>query len=330
MIGVLICAKSWLRVWSILLMTLLMLLPACAAPRPTIKIALVAPFEGRFREVGYDAFPAMRLALREQMRAGGIGNYQVEFVAYNDNADATMAERVAHDVVIDNDVVAVIGHFRADTTLAAMRVYTEAQLALLAPQVPADQLPAHPLVFRMAPASTALSAALDKCPVEGETSGTHGLQPFKAAGEVMTDVLGLLPDWQSSAVPRLLGPMTDGLCFATDAPYPRDLPVAAQALAAFQDVSGGFMPAPRSISTYDATRALLCAIENDIQAHGQPTRAGVAQALRQALQQAPYEGVLGRISFDEQNRWAAAPVWVYQYDANGVARMVNDRGKTTS
>ncbi|HEY3342052.1 MAG TPA: hypothetical protein VGK81_08545, partial [Anaerolineae bacterium] len=61
-------------------------LAACATPRPTIKIALVAPFEGRFREVGYDAFPAMRLALRQQIQAGGIGNYEVEFVAYNDNA----------------------------------------------------------------------------------------------------------------------------------------------------------------------------------------------------------------------------------------------------
>jgi ABC-type branched-subunit amino acid transport system substrate-binding protein len=311
-----------------------MLLPACAAPRPTIKIALVAPFEGRFREVGYDAFPAMRLALREQIRAGGVGTgsnaaYQVEFVAYNDNADPAVAERVAHDVVIDDDVVAVIGHFRTDTTLAAMHVYTEAQLALLAPQVPAYLLPAHALVFRMAPSTTALSAALSECPVEGERSGAHGLQPFKVAGSVMTDVLGLLPDWQSAAAPRLLGQTIDGLCFATDAPYPRDLPGATQALAAFKDVSGGFMPAPRSLSTYDATRVLLQAIEIDIQAHGRPTRAGVAQALRQALRQAPHEGLLGRISFDDQNRWAAAPVWVYQYDANGTAHVVNTRGKTT-
>src|SRR5450759_1292410 len=110
-------------------------LAACSMPRPTLKIALVAPFEGRFREVGYDAFPALRLALRQQIQAGGIGNYEVEFVAYNDNADPAFAERVAHNVVQDQQVVAVIGHLRLEPTLTAMHVYTEAGLPLVVPDI---------------------------------------------------------------------------------------------------------------------------------------------------------------------------------------------------
>ncbi|HIE37729.1 MAG TPA: hypothetical protein EYP77_01440, partial [Anaerolineae bacterium] len=45
----------------------LLLLTACQVPgvvHPTVKIGLVAPFEGRYRYVGYDLFPAVRLALR--------------------------------------------------------------------------------------------------------------------------------------------------------------------------------------------------------------------------------------------------------------------------
>ena len=78
--------------------------PACGpslTPLPTVKIALVAPFEGRFAAVGYEAFPAMRIALREQIAAGGIGGFQVEFVAYNDNADPALAARMARNVLMD-------------------------------------------------------------------------------------------------------------------------------------------------------------------------------------------------------------------------------------
>jgi ABC-type branched-subunit amino acid transport system substrate-binding protein len=304
------------------LLPLLVTLVSCAVPRPTIKIALVAPFEGRFRELGYDAFPAMRLVLREQILAGGIGDYQVEFVAYNDNADPTFAERVAHDVVLDERVVAVIGHFRPDTTLAAAHVYTAAQLALLVPQVPADQLPVDPLVLRLGPSRRASEAALVSCgPSAGEVVTVPHLAPFKMPSftpGVVSDVLRLLPDFQASAVPRLLGASVVGLCFASDAPYPRDLPAATQALAAFREVSGGFAPAPRSISAYDATRVILRAIRADIGAHGVPTRAGVADALRHV----EYDGLLGHITFGAKYSWEGAPVWVYQYDAAMDAHLI--------
>ena len=313
----------WLRIFTTdmrpvryIVACLLLLLPACAVPRPTIKIALVAPFEGRFREVGYDAFPALRLALREQIRAGGIGNYQVEFVAYNDNADPSYAERVAHNVTLDEQVVAVIGHLRQDTTLSALHVYTAANLPIVVPDVPADRLPHDPLVFRLAPATITLTAALSVC--HGPATATHddGLQPFR--GVVPTHTLALLPDFQSPVAPRLLGASISGLCFASTDPYPRDFPAAATALSGYSEVAGGPAPGPRSISTFDATRLLLQAIRADIDAHGTPTRAGVAEALRHVA----YDGLLGRITLDARNTWAAAPVWVYQYNAAGIAQLL--------
>ena len=305
------------NVLQLVSLLVLPVLPACAVPRPTIKIALVAPFEGRFREVGYDAFPAMRLALREQIKAGGIGRYQVEFVAYYDDADPVLAERVAHDVVLDERVMAVIGHFRLDTTRAAAAVYVQGQLALVVPQVPADQLPSAPLIFPLAPTRERMSDALAECPAgSGDVVQVENLPTFK--GTVNSDLLHLLPDFHSPAAPDLLGASIHGLCFAADAPLLRDLPAAAQALAGFQDVSGGLAPAPRSISAYDATRLLLRAIQADIDANGVPTRAGVARALRHI----DYEGLLGHISFDQSNTWRSAPAWVYEYDASAVAHLV--------
>ncbi len=103
--------------------------------RPTIKIGLVAPFEGRYRYVGYDVIYAVRLALQEVNAAGGVGGYNVELVAYDDGADPAMAVEQARKLAADSQVVAVIGHFREETTLAASNIYAEAGIPLVAPAV---------------------------------------------------------------------------------------------------------------------------------------------------------------------------------------------------
>ena len=108
-----------------------LLLCACSAPPSTYKIALVAPFEGRQRQVGYDAFPALRMAVREQITANKNAATQITFVAYNDNADPEFAARVAHNVVIDPAVLVVIGHLITATTQAGLPIYQAAGIAVL-------------------------------------------------------------------------------------------------------------------------------------------------------------------------------------------------------
>jgi ABC-type branched-subunit amino acid transport system substrate-binding protein len=255
----------------LLLLITVVLLAACGRPVPTYKIALVAPFEGRLRQVGYDAFPAMRLAIREQINAGGVGGAFVTFIAYNDSGDPQMAARVARNVALDPDVLAVMGHLTLSTTLAAMDVYTSASLPLLTLLAPADQVPPSPFVFNLSPAlnNATVEVKSATCSVLGDTS------PF--------------------------APCT------FPAPPVSELPAAQDALKAFTDLSLGPPPSPRSIAAYDATNVLLAAIRMDAQAHGTPTRAGVAEALRQIN----HAGLLGDISFNEQGAWESAPLWVY-------------------
>lgn len=61
-----IAKKSLVRKWGMISL-LLILLSACAVVRAEqrVKIALFAPFEGRYREIGYNALYAARLALRD-------------------------------------------------------------------------------------------------------------------------------------------------------------------------------------------------------------------------------------------------------------------------
>lgn len=112
---------------------LALILTACVPALPrVIKIGLVAPFEGRYRAIGYDAIYAARLAVREINAAGGVNGWQLELVAYDDRADLEMARAAARNLLTDPDVVAVIGHYRQETTAAAGDLYAAGEMPLLA------------------------------------------------------------------------------------------------------------------------------------------------------------------------------------------------------
>lgn len=148
-----------------------LLLAACRFPgtvHPTIKIGLVAPFEGRYRDVGYDVIYAVRLALRQANAAGGVGGgsssadprYNVELVAYDDGGDPAMAVEQARKLAVDPTVVAVIGHFGQDTTATALDVYTEADIPLVAPPGFELVLTGGLQVYHLAPPAGVVADAL--------------------------------------------------------------------------------------------------------------------------------------------------------------------------
>ena len=109
------------------------LLVACSAStQPVVKIGLVAPFEGRYRPIGYEAIYAARLAIREINARGGINGHRIELVALDDRGEPDEAQSAARQLALDPQVVAVIGHLWPDSTDAAMRIYCEAGLPVIA------------------------------------------------------------------------------------------------------------------------------------------------------------------------------------------------------
>lgn len=123
--------RAFLRVLRVPLLLLILLLSGCASVKPVVKIGLVAPFEGRDRAIGYDAIYAARLAVRQANAAGGIGGYRVSLVALDDGGNATLAEQTAAALVVDSQVVAVVGHYLPETTAAVTEVYANGGLPLL-------------------------------------------------------------------------------------------------------------------------------------------------------------------------------------------------------
>ncbi len=181
---------------------LLIFLSACSAStQPVVKIGLVAPFEGRYRPIGYEAIYAARLAIREINARGGIDGRRIELVALDDSGEPEKALTAARQLALDPQVVAVVGHFRPDSTAAAMKIYCEAGLPLIAVEsaanackaafllgsAPRDRWPEDRLVFvSNVPDPNRLSAAQDfvknynAIPIDGTRAGPIALQTYDA------------------------------------------------------------------------------------------------------------------------------------------------------
>jgi ABC-type branched-subunit amino acid transport system substrate-binding protein len=110
---------------------LTLILSGCAGARPLLKVGLVAPFEGRHRELGYDVIYSARLAVRELNLAGGVSGYYLALVSLDDGGEVDLAQGAAASLVVDPAVVAVVGHWLPGTTTAAAPIYSRGGLPLI-------------------------------------------------------------------------------------------------------------------------------------------------------------------------------------------------------
>ncbi len=221
----------------------LILLAACVpVVRPTIKIGLVAPFEGRYRDLGYEVIFAVRLAVREANRVGGVAGYSIDLISLDDSGDEAMAVEQARKLATDPQLVGAIGHWLDATTLAAAPEYERAGVALVATAASGD-LPGT--AFRLWPRSACQLPTSDGC--------------ARAPGDL-----------------RLTA--ADGITVRLPAPLPVDSADPAFA-DRYRAISNGVEPGAYATLAYDAARLMFAAIAHDVARNGAPTRAGVGRAL---------------------------------------------------
>jgi ABC-type branched-subunit amino acid transport system substrate-binding protein len=221
-----------------------LLLTACAVTRPIVKIGLVAPFEGRYREVGYEVIYATRLAVREANAAGGVAGYSVELVALDDGGDPELAAEQARKLATDPQVIGVIGHWLNATTNAAALEYDQLGIPLLDP-ISSFELPASVFRLRISPCHYALA--------NGCYDAWAEAAPSLAAGDTLTTVAPLPVD-------------------STNPDFANR----------YRAISNGIEPRFNAVLAYDATRLLLDAIARDVTQNNTATRGGVAEALAHA------------------------------------------------
>jgi ABC-type branched-subunit amino acid transport system substrate-binding protein len=285
--------------------------------KPIVKIGLVAPFERRYRDLGYEALHAVKLAVRERNERGGVAGAMIELVALNDDADPASSALQGKKLSVDWDVVGVIGPFTDETLVAAAGVYAKEGLPAISPAV------CSPSVAERADGVFCLGAGVAEL-----GDALLGCTSASAPVALLRGRDGPLGDRLAMAVPRVLDLPLDvanldetAVLYDGDALSAADMllemrragveavvwggpslartqlpqvaqrvPGAASACYAitaplYPDATrGDQFPGPWAALAYDAAQLLLDAIERDALAEGRATRDGVRAQLGRAVE----------------------------------------------
>ncbi len=332
-----ICKLSWrshYKKWIILGFVLSFFsgcLPVINGAPSTIKIGLIAPFEGLHRPLGYEVLFAAKLAIQERNSGTGLAGYRVELVALNDFEIPERTDLQARALITDPDIVGVVGHLSAKTTLSALPIYQAANIAVsspwsLPPNVKSDglvslaanqhQTDSYLIQFieeqnlqivniDQFDREATLQAEAIKLDMDGVAGGEY-LQQI-SADQRPNHIFGQL-ETGSRQIIQVAGEAANGLIFVSPGPGPDDVVTEDNFVAAYQGMAG-FPPGPRAILAYDATQVLLDAIEQSIKETGAtPTRVAVSQSIRKIER----KGLSGDIAFDPDGRRIDPPLWIYQ------------------
>lgn len=250
-------------------------LTGCLSTTPRlVKIGFVAPFEGRYREIGVDVIPAARLAIREWAAQHGHDPIAIELVAYDDAGDPAQAAAQARKIAADPAVSVVVGHWLEETTAAALPVYADADLTLIGYTL-AD-LPAHGEHYNLSPSLAQIQSAAAQW-AEGQPAAVE-------MAVTATDLIAALQDFETTSGRLSIGgPVwglsqfysvsegrADGSYFVTGAALPDDRSgefwTADRRERFVTDFKAGSLGAPPgllSVSAYEATWLALDLIAAD-------------------------------------------------------------------
>lgn len=315
------------------------LLVGCTSTQPTVKIGLLAPFEGVHRPLGYDVLAGVKLAVQERNAAGGVGGFGIELVALNDDGQAAQADRQAAALAADPAVVGVVGPWQTHTARTAAPAYARAGLPAVVPAaLPDDVLRASPGVYRLYAGDETLAATLASVmphdtdwTLVGDAGGWPdalsrqrprtenggALLVFAGDGEAVARAL-LEGQCQAPATTCLAGPAAhepvvpartgaaiDDVTWVSSLPTVECTAEWADFCARYTALAGR-APGPHAVLAYEATHVLLDAMAQAASG-GTPQRARVATALAGVERQA--WGPV--ITFDTTRSWEKAPTFLH-------------------
>ena len=96
-----------------------------------VTLAFVGPQTGDFAEYGKSMKTAAQIAIDEWNEKGGVLGKQIKLVDYDDGNTSEQAASIAQNIVGDESISAVIGHFSSGVAMTAAEVYQEEGLPLV-------------------------------------------------------------------------------------------------------------------------------------------------------------------------------------------------------
>ncbi len=269
------------------LLPLLLLLSACATPRAQLvqRIALLAPFEGRYREVGYEALYAARLALQDTSYDG----VNFELLPVDDGGTISSAAERARALAADPTVQAAIVLGHAAAAAETQQAFGDLSVIII------GHWGAYP-------------------------QGDH---VFILANQRIQEQLTVPATVSVTEVAQREAPLRCGeVCALVQFPQLRpdlsEITVVSSAVLPDAEFttryrgSDPFAPQPGLLAalTYDAAYIILQATE---------VNKGLRTVVQQTITSTVYQGLNGIIRF-EAGYWLDAPIRLYTYDNNNLLK----------
>lgn len=133
---------------------------AAIGERPSYTIAVVIPLQSDLNGA-LELLRGVAQAQTETNRKGGIGGVPLRVAIVDDAGDTKLAADAAQKLVEDPQVLAVIGHYSSDSTLAAGEVYDRGKLPVISAVSSSVKLTNFkPFVFRTIPSDYVAGRAL--------------------------------------------------------------------------------------------------------------------------------------------------------------------------
>ncbi|MBI9089227.1 MAG: ABC transporter substrate-binding protein [Desulfobacterium sp.] len=88
-----------------------------------IVVALAGPMTGGGFLNGRDMERGARMAIQDALDAGRLSNLQIRLSIFDDQNEVRTAMKIASEISLNREVVAVLGHYKNPTTMAASRIY---------------------------------------------------------------------------------------------------------------------------------------------------------------------------------------------------------------
>ncbi len=107
-------------------------LVGCQKSADTVKIGLAGVQSGPDAELGLTMLNGAQIAVDEWNAKGGVLGEKIETISLDDEGKPDKAVNVAQSLV-DDGVVAVIGHLNSNCTIPASRIYNEAKIVQITP-----------------------------------------------------------------------------------------------------------------------------------------------------------------------------------------------------
>lgn len=128
-----------MRRFAVTILTFLCLLAETEADAKSYKVGVLVPLTGAAAEKGLPLRNAAELFAERFNAAAGSGGDKLELVVRDDFDDPEKARAAAAEMVRDNDLIAVVGHYSPTVALATGKVFADARIPFLSPNVSSPQ-----------------------------------------------------------------------------------------------------------------------------------------------------------------------------------------------